>query len=183
MKDKNFERLYTLNIARLKNGHHQDAFDIDQRLFAYFENSEVEEAAVKATLAIHKTDVHTEIKFHFLGKVSISCDRCLLPFDQPIDAQVRIIYAVSGKAAAMEEDDGDEVIFIDAEEPFLNLTQDLYDYLCLEIPFKKIPPDCNEQKCGHIYRNIINLSEEDTDTQDTDPRWEALKKLKDEGKS
>jgi uncharacterized metal-binding protein YceD (DUF177 family) len=75
-----------------------------------------------------------------------------------------------------------EVIYLTPTETKIDLSQDIYDFISLEIPVKKIA-EISVHTGPEEINNLIQLEEESIDSSDpenlsTDPRWEALKKLK-----
>lgn len=178
--DKSFERQYAINVARLKNGNHQDSFEIDSNFFQHFEKSLVSEGLVHALLDITKYETHLDVKFTFTGKISLNCDRCGEPYLHQLDAEQRIIYAFDSDM----QFEGYEVMYVNKDEPQLVLVQEFYDFISLSIPLRKVPhPDVHI--CAPEVLELLGLNEKgeplakDEDETEIDPRWEKLRKLKD----
>ncbi|MEM6345677.1 MAG: DUF177 domain-containing protein [Bacteroidota bacterium] len=190
-KDKKLERRYSLNVARLNPGKYQDSFEIDGEFFSYFESPLADSGEAKVDLEIDKTNTHMDVNFRVKGQVMIPCDRCgeLYPFE--LDTDYRIIYS-------FDEDmdfEGEEVMYVSADEPQLNLMQEFYDIINLAIPFRKVPDksihlcdpkilailglDAEGEPIGSVPQQAEELPE--PEEEEIDPRWAALKKLKDLG--
>lgn len=183
--EKSFEKKYSLNVARLKDGDHRDSFEIDSAFFEAFENPVVTEAELRIDLEIQKTDTHLDIRFHLHGQADLTCDRCLEPFSFGLDAENRIIYSFDESM----DFKGYEVMYVDRQESHLSLVQELYDFISLSIPFRKVP-DPSVHLCAPDVLDFLGLDEQGRpkvsfqpkEEQEIDPRWEALKKLKDQEK-
>ena len=178
-----FNRRYSLNIARLKNGQNEETYLLDQAFFDHFEYALAKEGEISVRLEMVKYNTHIHAHFNLEGMITLACDRCGEDYPQSVDARHRIIYSFDKKMNFEEV----EVIYVDSQEDQLKLLQELYDFVQLSIPIRKVPsPEVH--LCSPEVLELLNLDEngnpkeEDEDSGDevTDPRWEALKKLKDD---
>lgn len=188
--DKKLARRYSLNVVRLNPGKNQDSFEIDDEFFAHFESTFAGNGTAKVDLEMEKTSRNLNINFSIKGDVMIPCDRCgeFYPFE--IDTEYRIIYSFD------EEMDleGEEVMFVRPDESQLNLMQEFYDIINLAIPLRKVP-DKTIHLCDAKVLHLLGLDAEgefvggapqqteeikEPEEEEIDPRWAALKKLKDQ---
>lgn len=187
-QDRAFERKYSLNVARLKKGSHNEQFEIDRTFFEQMPNSLISEGAVQAELELVKYGTHMDAKFRLGGQVEVECDRCGQPYSQAIETERRIIYAFSPSLKF----DGLEVIYVDPDEPELSLIQELYDFVHLAVPMRKVP-DSSVHLCPPEILEVLGLDangdplpESDEPAADAaedepvDERWAVLKKLRDQ---
>jgi uncharacterized metal-binding protein YceD (DUF177 family) len=79
---------------------------------------------------------------------------------------------------------GNNLFLIDRKSPKLDLSQDLFDFIALQVPMKKLHPRyVNEAEAlegnQFIYSTEKVLDENATEKaeDDMDPRWAALKNL------
>lgn len=175
-----FEREYSLNIARLRNGTNEQFFEIGKNFFEELEYSLIPDGKVEVRLDIVKYNTHLDVKYNFTGVLVLECDRCTQPYDHQIDSQQRIIYSFDEEM----DFEGYEVMFVDRNEPKLVIVQELYDFMNMSVPIRKVPPK-EVHLCPPEVLAMLGLDEngeemesEDNDTV-ADPRWEALKQLKD----
>jgi uncharacterized metal-binding protein YceD (DUF177 family) len=79
------------------------------------------------------------------------------------------------------DDSNEEVITIPSGDSSFNISQIIYEAVVLSIPMKKISPNVNEEDDYHkiLEKFSPKNKEEEEKTEEIDPRWEALKKLKD----
>lgn len=175
--DKIFEKRYSVEIPKLILGFQKEEFHVDNDFFGHFEHSPVQEGDLVVEAGITKTNTHIDVVFDIKGNIVLECDRCTEPYPQAIEAQYRVIYAYDERL----EVDTDEVVLIDPNEPFLSLVQEIYDFIILEIPIRKVPPE-SVHKCPPEVLRLLAQGEEETEKEadeEVDPRWEALRKLKD----
>ena len=75
----------------------------------------------------------------------------------------------------------DEIIVIPRDTATLELGQYIYEFIALAIPLKKVHPkfqDDAEDESGGKIVYTSEATEERNDEEETDPRWNILKKLK-----
>jgi uncharacterized protein len=182
--DKLFERKYSVEVPKLQYGLNEAVFKVDSSFFAHFEFSPIQEGDLTVTATIDRSMTHLDAKFHFQGEIMVECDRCLEPYPYPLDFQTRIVYSFDEEL----EFDTDEVVLIEESTPTLFFAQDFYDFIVLQIPLRRVPPP-EVHLCAPKVLELLGLNpdgspkesepeaEEEEDTED--PRWQALKKLKD----
>lgn len=171
---------YIINYEGLKTGSHTFDFQIDDDFFSEFFDGETEfsQTDLKATVHLMKDLTMLVFDFEILGTVHLPCDRCLDDYHQPIEIRQKLI------ANFGEEDmgDNDSIITLPRSAHEIDLAPYIYDYIMLAIPMKRLCKNdvrgtktCNQKMLKKIeaYRNPSQSSEQ------TDPRWDALKKLMD----
>jgi uncharacterized protein len=184
--DKLFQKKYSVELPKLQFGLNEDTFEIDSSFFAEFEFSPVHDGNVQVAVVIDKSSTHLDAKFHFKGEIMIECDRCLEPYPFPLDLETRIVYAFDEEL----EFDTDEVVLIEETTPIIHIAQDLYEIIILQIPLRRVP-ETDVHLCAPQVMELLGLNpdgspkesevvEEGTESEEIiDPRWQALKKLKD----
>lgn len=174
---KSFERKYAIHVGSLKSGAYKDQFSIDQEFFDHFEKGEVSDGDVSVTLDMFRYDTHIDATFILNGTIKLNCDRCLEPYDSPIEGEHRIIYSFDKEM----DFKGYEVLFADPYANYISLVQELYDFISIAVPLRKVPDEsihtCDPKVLAIIFSEE-NESEEEDENKEIDPRWEALKKLK-----
>ena len=96
--------------------------------------------------------------------------------DQPIDADNHLVAKFG-----LEYNDDDEVIIVPEEEGILDMSWFIYEFIVLNIPIKHVhaPGKCNPAMIQMLHEHNAARSSEEEEEQTIDPRWDALKKLKD----
>jgi len=166
--------LYSLPISGLKEGSHSYDFAIDNRFFEQFEESEVKEGSLTALIEADKRSTHIDLAIRIKGFVSISCDRCLGVFRQPVDCENRLVV----KFGRVHDESDPDLITIPADENELDLNQYFYEYIHLALPIQRVHPNdkngnstCDPEMLGKLKEHIVG------DESENDPRWDELRKL------
>lgn len=168
---------YNIEFKGLKEGRHDFEFEVDNKFFAHFEESLVENGKVKVNVVLEKRSSFMKLHFEMDGWLELTCDRCLEFYEQSIvhEAEMFVKYGEN------EYDDDESVIWINPEEHHLDLTQVFYEFVTLSIPLRHVHPknskgkrNCNKEMLKKL-KNYTHSKTEDSIT--TDPRWDALKKL------
>lgn len=184
--ERSFERKYSVDVPKLRYGLNEEVFTVDASFFAAFEFSPIQEGNLKVALTIDKSATHLDAKFHFLGEIMIECDRCLEPYPYPLDFETRIVYTFDEEL----EFDTDEVVLIEESTPTLFLAQDIYDFIVLQIPLRRVPA-AEVHLCAPNVLDLLGMNPDGSPKepapqeeveQDGDPRWDTLKKLKEDSK-
>lgn len=155
----------------LKEGKHEFKFIIGQSFFEAFENSLLDDADVTVKLNLEKLSTMLILNFKAKGTTRVSCDRCGDDFDLPINTSHKLI--VKFGEEAFEQTDDIVVLHHDAHD--FDVSQEIYEMLVLSLPNKRVharKSDCN-QEAIELLKSFKSNEEENTD-----PRWDALKKLK-----
>jgi uncharacterized protein len=165
---------YTILLSGLKEGHHTIDFEIDKTFFELFEESEVKEGSLIANIEMDKRSSHIDMMIRISGSVRVSCDRCLEMFSQPVDSENRLLVKF-GKSL---EDIDPDILSISQDENELDLTQQIYEFIMLAIPIKRVHPVDKDGKsnCDPVMLKKLEefIIEEE---KENDPRWDELKKL------
>ena len=149
---------------------------IDNRFFEQLDGAQLQAGSLHVSGSIRKAVGFYELLLHTEGTVSVACDRCLEPMDQPIVADLRL--AVKLGSANTEDDD---VVTIDETEPVIDLSWYIYESIALAVPIQHVhqPGDCNDAMMRVLNEHSAARSSDADAQQDIDPRWSALLKLKD----
>ena len=169
---------YTIEFKGLKEGQHDFEYEIDNTFFEHFEESLIENGKVKIKVVLEKRSAFLTLHFKIKGWLELTCDRCLEPYQQKIKNKAEIFVKFGEK----EFEEGDNVLWILPEEHHLNLAQLIYEYVSLSVPLRHVHPKNNDGKraCNPEMINQLNnyTHVENEEEENIDPRWEALKKLR-----
>lgn len=185
-------RKYDIDIFMLSNEKHEYEMEVDKEFFELFEDSFVEKGKGKVHVELDKTETMIQVVLTGKGDIELVCDRSLENFDHPFDFSEKIIFKYGEEAD--EIDDGLYIITKGTQK--INLAKEIYDYIGLSIPMKKLHPRFQNEEgveTDHeiegklVYTSIDTIDDENSDkhlnikeeSEDIDPRWNILKKLKD----
>ncbi len=167
-------RNYDIVFSGQKNGRHEFQFEIDKTFFQLFDTEqEFTEPQVTVDVVMDKHSTFLEFDLEISGTVSLVCDITTEEFRHPIENDLRILV----KFGEEYDDSEEEVITIPSTDHEFNIAQLIYESVMLAIPMKKISPNVSEEDLQILDR--FRPKEKEEDEKIADPRWEALKKLKD----
>lgn len=114
--------------------------------------------------------------FQIDAEVELICDRSLEPFMFPIKKSENLLIKFGEEDVEL----GDEIISIHRDTQSLNIAQNIFEYLTISIPMKKLHPkfEGEEETDELIYSSDDFVEEEEENEETLDPRWEALRNLK-----
>lgn len=160
---------YIIPLKGLEAGTQEFKFLVDKTFIDCFENNEISDSSVWVNLSINKATQAFEMHFKLKGQIKVSCDRCLEDLDLKIKGEFNLYL----KYGEVFEEVDDEVIIIPHDEGFFDLSQYVYEFLNLCIPISRVHEGskCNPEMLAHLKNNNDNT------TNETDPRWDVLRKI------
>lgn len=184
--------LYKVDLKNLSLGIHQKEYFLENKFFVDIDGAEVQKGKVKVDLTIKRSAMMFEMIFQIEGVVYVPCDRCLDDMELPISTQNRLVVKF-GKEYAEESE---EIVIIPEDEGEINLAWFIYEFIALAIPMKHVhqPGKCNRTMSSKLKKHTTKSADPDDeygdelegddmsvddnlDTNQTDPRWDALKGL------
>ncbi len=170
-----FIKQYSILFEGLKAGNHYFRFKMDDSFFSFYQNPESLKGQMKVEVEMDKKSDLLALDLKFSGFVSVICDKCLEYFEMPMNFRNSLFIKFIGN-----EDSGDiEVIYLEPGETRVNLAGYFIESILLQLPLKRVHPsnDKGESLCNKKMIDILEgYSKTGSDTE-TDPRWDALKKL------
>ncbi len=174
----NWKLKYNIEFKGLKEGLHEFDFKLDNKFFEHFEGSLVEKGDANIDVLLEKRSTFIKIHLNINGWVELICDRCLESYKQKITNEAELFVKFGEEAF----DDDENVIWVLPEEHAINLAQPIYEYLSLSIPLRHIHPKNEKGKRGcnpEMLKKLKKFTHSQTEEKgSTDPRWDALKMLK-----
>jgi uncharacterized protein len=170
-----FNNQYVIPFKGLKDELHHFDFKVDDRFFEMFESSEIQKGDIDIDVALNKKSLLLEFEFTISGYVWTVCDRCLEEFKLVIDYQT-VLYVKFGPESYEETD---ELYILSEHESEIDLSQFIYEFIHLSLPYKRIHPLNKKGKptCNPEMLERLNTLSVDEDKTDTDPRWNDLKDI------
>lgn len=171
-------RHYDVEFSGLKNGKHEFRFEADKTFFQLFETEQ--EFTNPYIIADVKLDKHTtflEFIIDIHGTIELVCDISNENFDYPVENSIKVLV----KFGEEYDDSNEEVITIPHGDHAFNVAQLIYEDVMLSVPMKKVSPNVSDEDLEKLEQFMPAEKEEDEESSEEtiDPRWEALKKLKD----
>lgn len=170
-------RNYDVSFSGLKNGKHEFKFEIDKTFFQLFDTEqEFTNPRIIADVLLDKHTTFLEFEIKIKGLVELVCDITNENFDYPIENEIKILVNFGEEY----DDSNEEVITIPTSDHAFNIAHLIYENVMLSIPMKKVSPNISDEDL-----NILNqfspkeVEEIEEEEHESDPRWDALRKLKD----
>ncbi len=160
-----------INIANLTEGQHKFEFipakdELDL--------GDLECRNLKLEVEISKTGSQLVLDCDITGSFVLSCDRCLEVYEQPFENSFEIAYKFD--FTGEKENTDDNIKFISPKTVFIDISNEVRDYICLSVPMKAVPPE-KDGICTFCGRNIENFLNPERE-KEINPVWEKLVKLK-----
>lgn len=148
---------YKVQLASMRDGHHEQDFEIGTEFFRNMENPDIITADIKAHLDIDKKNDVYDCTFHVKGMLQIPCDRCLDPIDHEVDTEYHVIVKYGE-----DYDDADGLLILPYSNTYLNVAYILNDTILLTIPLRHVHPmgKCNRAMAAALHKHRSNVDEE-----------------------
>lgn len=170
---------YNIAFTGLKTGKHKFKFEVNQAFFDLFgTEQEFTNPKIVVDVLLDKHTTFLEFWFDIHGTIELTCDISNDEFDYPIEHKMKILV----KQGEEYDDSNEEVITIPQGDSDFNIAQLVYEGVILSVPMKKLSPNLKDEDDYHKLLEKYSLKEEPEEEEspnDIDPRWEALRKLKD----
>ena len=153
---------YTVDLKGMQSDTVSYRWQVDNDFFSAVQGPEIKQGLLDIALRVKQTSGAFELEFQLKCEVEVTCDRCLEPMSQPIDALCTLRVKMGDDYA----DDG-EVVTIPERDGTINVAWNIYEFAALQIPMRHVHPD---GECKEWLPSNEAVA--------TDPRWDQLRKLK-----
>jgi uncharacterized metal-binding protein YceD (DUF177 family) len=170
----NFEQ-FKIDLKALKQDETPLQWDLDDSFFQQLEGVQLQCGSLHVSGSIRKAVGFYELHVQSVGTVEVTCDRCLEPMRQPIEADLSVTVKLG-----TEDSYDDDVITVDESQPVLDTAWLIYESIALAVPIRHVhqPGDCNVAMSEKLEQ-LSAARSSDADAQDNiDPRWAKLINLK-----
>lgn len=162
---------YIIDYKTLESGTYEFDYHIDKNFFAMFDEPMAQDGNANVHATMRVSSAGLSIRLDISGTLQVECDRCLEPFDMPIDASYDLVVKYGDKTTPLDE--ADDVITIGEDDDFLDLSQHIYEYVVLSLPARRVHPDlpdgqpgCDPEMLSHI------LIADDDDEEEYDDEYD-----------
>lgn len=154
------ENEFLIPLNGLSAGKIDQNWQVGIDFFRRFENSQVIDADVLASVKLEKIGPKIGVELLLDGTLTLECDRCLEDLIMPINESVTLTVMFE----ELDEDNDDEdIICIEKGSTDLDLSQVIYDYSCLALPIQRFhrEGECNLKVVEILEEGITIDSEEE----------------------
>ena len=171
---------FCIPFSSLKLGDNIFQNKIDKSFFEAFNYSNPHDCKINVSVNFKK-EVHLMyIHLKYEGITNIDCDRCLEKMQVEIQGDFNSVLKFDHIEDVVTKN---EVIYLPYDCHEFNIAPVLYEHYLLNFPKRNIHPT---EKCNVEQLNLVlkytNNENSNSETNDHDPRWEALKVLKNKNK-
>lgn len=170
-------RNYDVSFSGLKNGKHEFKFEIDKTFFQLFDTEqEFTNPRIEVNVLLDKHTTFLEFEIKIKGWVELVCDITNEDFDYPIENEIKILVNFGEEY----DDSNEDVITISTSDHAFNIAHLIYENVMLSIPMKKISPNVSDEDLKILEQfSPKDMEETEEKEHESDPRWDALRKLRD----
>ena len=157
--------MFIIPLNGLAAGENVFSWRAGKEFFESFENTEILDAQLEAEVRVEKSGRYVGVDCEVTGDVTVECDRCLDELVLPVDVEILLSVKYGEEEQSDEIQTGDrEIIFVPEDCAELDMSQIIYDYVCLSLPMQRIHEDggCNPEAMKYYGAPIeIEASEEE----------------------
>jgi len=174
---KNVE--FIIPYEGLKNGKHEFAFQLGDEFFEAMSEPDFRDSSIAVKVELLKETTMLVFNVEHSGTVSVECDRCLNRYTQPVEGNNRLIVNFGDEY----NDENETVLILPRSEYEIDLAPFIFEYITLSMPWKRQcaqdisgTKTCDEAMVTKL--ESLRAKNENKDTDEDDPRWDALRNLK-----
>lgn len=159
-----------IDITPLKSGLHEvvltpsaESLGLDPEVFG----------AVEVHVRLDHEQERTFVSFTARATATLLCDRTAVTFEQPVEGSYAVLFVLPEQLGDPAEAD-DDVRPLPPPGTELDITDAVRDTLLLALPTRRVAPGAEDEDLPVTFG-----AERAEDGSVIDPRWDALKKLRD----
>jgi len=139
-------REYDIAFVGLKPGIHQFEYQVDDKFFADYKETDFENCYATVKVNLEKNTSFMMLKFEIGGSVTVVCDRCgnNLPIDL-WDEFSLVIKQVENPEEMNETEEDPDIFYISRTESHIHMADWIYEFVMLSIPMQRM---CSEDEMG-----------------------------------
>lgn len=171
-----------VQFSGLKPGVYTFQFVLNDSFFSDYKNEKILGGEVVFDVKLEKKERLMMFFFAYSGEVRTTCDRCLEEMLWPVSGEQSLCVKFSDTEKSYDED----VIFLPENAFQIDLGQWMYEYVAVAMPIQCVHPDdeeghstCNPEMMSFITERDEGSGAGESQDDSVDPRWEALRQLRD----
>ena len=171
-RTSNSLKQFDIAFSGLKVGLHEYQFTIGRLFFESLESDVVDDAELVLTVQLEKQENLLTLHFEVNGTITGPCGRCTQPVNIPVQFNERLFVKFGEETFETEE-----ILTLPEHAHTINIAEIVLELITVHLPIVIFHED--ESDCDPAYLEYLSGEAEDNQTEElSDPRWEALKKLK-----
>ena len=164
---------YAIAWKGLKNGTYRFDFKVDNALFEAYGSTDIKDGDLSVGVTLERGESMLSLQTVIRGTVTVACDRCLEDCRLPVAFDGTLLVRFSDEVA---DYDG-EVMWIGPSETEIDLSQYIYESICLSLPYQRVHPVGSDGKSGcdpDMLARFNIVSEEEFDRLTGNEQTETL---------
>ena len=141
---------FIVPLTGLLEGEHHYSFKMEDGFFESFDHSPVESGEFDVNVLLLKKTNHFELTFAVVGVEQTNCDRCLVKIDLPIEFEEYLIVKHGD-----DKVDKENVVYLPYSKTTLNLTDYVYEFVCLHVPMVKLY-NCEDDENANCDFDVLD---------------------------
>ena len=130
--------IFSIPLNGLAAGETRFSWHAGKEFFDSFENTEILDADVDIEVRVEKSGRYLGVECEVEGEVVVECDRCLEDLKMPIETDIALSVKYGDEESQEDHQEGErEIIFIPQDSAELDMSQIIYDYICLSLPMQR----------------------------------------------
>jgi uncharacterized metal-binding protein YceD (DUF177 family) len=142
-------------LRGLPNGSHTFEYQADGEFFQTFGSEIIHDAVCDIWMVVTKSRDFIKLDCTIIGSVIVECDRCLDDLQIPIEVNRGLLVKFGSEEEDADVGTGDDdVMMVDDTAAMLDLSQFVYDYVCLALPLQMVHPEgeCNPMMTAYLSK-------------------------------
>ncbi|TRZ73831.1 MAG: DUF177 domain-containing protein [Bacteroidetes bacterium] len=164
---------YHIQFSGLKPGLHSFNFHVDHSFFEHYDFTDITSCRLDVNVGMEKEEHMLDFHFDIHGTVELICDRCGELMTESLKGQQRLVVKLSDHS----EEESEDVLIIKESEGRFDLSQIIYEYVCLMLPAHRVHGNDNKGR-SLCNQDMLKKLEELKGSHTPDPRWEVLNSLR-----
>ena len=167
---------YIIPLNGWAAGEREYRWQADHKFFQKFDNTEILDAVLEVQARAVKSGHYIGVDLDIRGTVTVACDRCLEDLQLPVEAHPAFSVKFGEEVSSEEEmrEGSREILFLSASDTDLDLSQVIYDYVCLSLPMQRVHA---EGECNPDTVRFLGHEPENEEAGETNSPFAALKGL------
>ncbi len=172
----NMDDKFIIPLNGLAAGKNEFSWQAGKEFFEAFENAEILDAEFVVNAVAEKSGRYFGIDCEIDGQVTVTCDRCLEDLGIPIETDIMLSVKFGNEETSEDHQEGErEIIFVPEGDAEFDMSQIIYDYVCLALPMQR---HHDEGECDPETMKYLNGGEpEETEAVEENNPFAALKGL------
>lgn len=172
---------FRLEFVGLKEGMHTFSYGLGTDFMELYPEAEAFcEPDVHVELSLEKQERMMLLSFRFSGTAGTQCDRCLKPLRFKVEVNEDIVVKIaSGSETGAENEEN--LWWVGEKDSYIDLAPYFYETITLARPLQCFCPEDENgnSTCDQAMLALYGQHDQADTEPAADPRWDALKALKD----